>query len=152
MALVLLLPSLPAVNLSAQKASSVNSQASKRMAQAVDRTLKEGIQGKLPPHISTLLGLTKDEECPVVQGVIRSKGRVQGFDLSMLSKTDVVLFVVDEATGNQVLYLTSKTGVLRRVVKVHAGEGQVQKITAEDRKAFETEKQFWLDRLAPVSR
>jgi len=28
--------------------------------------------------------------------------------------------------------------------------GRVQKITSEDRKAFEKEKQFWLDRLAPV--
>jgi hypothetical protein len=61
-----------------------------------------------------------------------------------------VLFVVNEATNNQILYLTSKDGVLRKVIVVEAGTGRVQKITGEDRKAFEKEKQFWLDRLAPL--
>jgi hypothetical protein len=57
---------------------------------------------------------------------------------------------VSEATNDQTLYLTSKEGVLRKVVRVKEGMGRVQKITGEDRKAFEKEKQFWLDRLAPL--
>ena len=120
------------------------------MAEAVDKTLKEGIAAKLPPHISALLGLTKGEECPVMQAVLRNGKQVQGFDVSKANKSDVILFVVDETVNNQVLYLTSRNGVLRKMVKVEAGEGNVRAITAEDRKAFDNEKQFWLSQLAPA--
>ena len=125
-------------------------QARKRMAQAVDKTLQEGLQAKLPPHLSTLLGLSEEQECLVRQGVVRTGTVVQGFDVSTVNKNDVVLFVVDETTNNQTLYLTSKQGVLRKVVSVEEGVGRVRKVTGEDRKAFEKEKQFWLDRLAPA--
>jgi hypothetical protein len=133
----------------AQVRPSPNAQVQKKMAQAVDKTLQEGLHAKLPPHISTLLGLSNEEECPVMQGVVRAGKTVQGFDVSTANKNDVVLFVAHEATHDQTLYLTSKQGVLRKVVVVEQGVGQVQKITGEDRKAFEKERQFWLDRLAP---
>jgi hypothetical protein len=125
-------------------------QTRKRMAQAVNKTLREGLQAKLPPHLSTLLGLSKEEESLVRQGVVRTGKTVQGFDVSTANKNDVVLFVVNEATNDQTLYLASREGILRKVVTVQAGEGEVRRITGEDRKAFEKEKQFWLDRLAPV--
>lgn len=147
-----------AVSLSTMFASAMRAQvkpspsplARKRMAQAVDKTLREGLQAKLPPHLSTLLGLSREEESPVRQGVVRTGKIVQAFDVSTANKNDVVLFVVDEATNDQTLYLTSRQGVLQKVVKVKAGLGQVQGITGEDRKAFAREKQFWLDRLAPA--
>jgi len=120
------------------------------MVQAVDKTLQEGLHAKLPPHLSTLLGLSREQECLVRQGVVRTGKVVQGFDVSTANKNDVVLFVVNETTNDQTLYLTSTEGALRKVVKVEEGAGRVQKVTPEDRKAFEKEKQFWLDRLAPV--
>jgi hypothetical protein len=120
------------------------------MVQAVDKILQEGLHAKLPPHLSTLLGLSKEEECQVMQGVVRTGKVVQGFDVSTANKNDVVLFVVNETTNDQTLYLTSKEGVLRKVVKVEVGVGKVQKITGKDRKAFEKERVFWLDRLTPV--
>jgi hypothetical protein len=122
----------------------------KRMAVAADKTFREGMHGKLPPHISTLLGLSQEEECPVMQGVVRTGEVVQGFDVSIANQKDIVLFVVDEAAKNQTLYLTSPEGTLRKVVAVKAGVGDVARITDNDRKAFAKEKQFWLDRLAPV--
>jgi len=134
----------------AQVGPSSNLQTRKRMVRAVDKTFEEGLDAKLPPHLSTLLGLSNEEECLVIQGVVRTGKMVQGFDVSKANKDDVVLFVVNEATNNQTLYLTSKEGVLRKVVTVEEGVGRVKKITGEDRKAFEKEKQFWLDRLAPV--
>ena len=123
----------------------------KRMARAVDKTLEEGLHAKLPPHLSTLLGLSQEEECEVMQGVVRTREVVQGFDVSTANKNDVVLFVVNERTNDQTLYLTSKEGVLRKVVIVDEGGGRVQEITGQDRTAFEKQKQFWLDRLAPVA-
>ena len=134
----------------AQVGPSSSSQSRKRMARAVDRTLQEGLHAKLPPHISTLLGLSQEEEYLVMQGVVRTGKVVQGFDVSTVNKNDVVLFVANETTNDQTLYLTSREAVLRKVVVVAAGTGRIQKITGEDRKAFEKEKQFWLDRLAPV--
>lgn len=125
-------------------------QARKRMVRAVDKTLQEGLHAKLPPHLSTLLGLSQEKECVVMQGVVRTGEVVQGFDVSTANKNDVVLFVVNEATNGQTLYLTTKEGVLRKVVTVEEGVGRIQKVTGEDRKGFEKEKQFWLDRLAPV--
>jgi hypothetical protein len=135
----------------AQSGPSSSRQERKRMVQAVDKTLQEGLHAKLPPHLSTLLGLSNEEECLVMQGVVRTGKLVQGFDVSTTNKNDVVLFVANETTNNQTLYLTSKEGALRRVVTVEGGVGQVRKITSEDRKAFEKEKQFWFDRLAPVA-
>lgn len=82
--------------------------------------------------------------------MLRTGKVVQGFDVSTANKNDVVLFVVDETVNQQTLYLTSREGALRRIVAVEQGVGRVRKVTAEDRKAFEKEKQFWLDRLAPV--
>jgi len=121
------------------------------MVRAVDKTLQEGLHAKLPPHLSTLLGLSNEKECLVMQGVVRTGKLVQGFDVPTTNKNDVVLFVANETANNQTLYLTSKEGALRKVVTVEEGVGQVRKITSEDRKAFEKEKQFWFDRLAPVA-
>ena len=134
----------------AQVGPSPRPQARNRMVRAVDKTLQEGLHAKLPPHLSTLLGISKEEECHVMQAVVRTGKVVQGFDVSTANKSDVVLFVVTEATNDQTLYLTSKEGVLRKVVTVEQGVGRVQEITSEHRKAFEKEKQFWLDRLAPA--
>ncbi len=145
LAVMMFVPLIPA-----QVGPSPGAQARKRMAQAVEKVLKEGLRAKLPPHLSTLLGLSKEEECQVMQGVVRTGKVVQGFDVPTASKDDVVIFVVDETTNRQTLYLTSKEGVLRKVVKVEAGVGQVQRVTARDRNAFEKEKVFWLNRLAPA--
>ena len=134
----------------AQVGPSPSPQARKRMIRAVNKTLQEGLHAKLPPHLSPLLGVSKEEECLVMQGVVRTGKVVRGFDVSTANINDVVLFVVSETTNDQTLYLTSKEGVLRKVVTVEEGVGRVQNITSEDRKAFEKEKQFWLDRLAPV--
>ncbi len=146
----LLLAAVVLVSAALAQEPSPSPQVRKRVAQAVDKILQEGLRAKLPPHLSTLLGLSKEEECDVMQGVVRTGKVVQGFDVSAANKDDVVIFVVNETTNDQTLYLTSKEGMLRKVVKVEKGVGQVQKITGKDRQAFEKEKVFWLDRLAPV--
>jgi hypothetical protein len=123
-------------------------QVQKQFAQAADKVFKEGIQAKLPPHISTLLGLSTEAECPVMQKVVRTGNVVEGFDVSVDKKEDVVLFVVDETANDQTLYLTSPKGNLRKVVSVKAGVGAEARITNQDKDAFEKAKQSWVDRLA----
>jgi hypothetical protein len=127
------------------------SQAQKRLAQAADATSRNGFHAKLPPHISTLLGLSNEQECPVMQSVVRDGKLVKGFDVSDTNKNDIVLFVVDEAASNQTLYLTSPEGTLRKVVSIKAGVGSVVRTTDDDRKTFQTEKQSWIDRLVPTA-
>ena len=135
---------------SAQTRPSPSPQAQERMVRAVDRTLREGLHAVLPPHLSTLLGISEEKECPVRQGLVRTEKIVQGFDVSTANANDVVLFVVNETANDQMLYLTSRDGALRKVVSVKRGAGAVVRISNEDRKAFEKEKQFWLDHLAPA--
>src|SRR5437762_12913402 len=112
-------------------------QARKRMVQAVDKTLQEGPHAKLPPHLSTLLGLSQEQECPVRQGVVRAGKVVQGFDVSSSNKNDVVLFIVNETTNSQNLYLTSQQGVRLKVVALEEAVGCVQQVTAESREGYE---------------
>jgi len=84
-----------------------------------------------------------------MQGVLRTGSLVQGFDVSVANKDDIVLFVVDETSSEQSLYLTSPAGALRKVVSVKAGDGNVVRVTYDVEKAFEKERQFWLDHLVP---
>ena len=62
----------------------------------------------------------------------------------MANTNDVGLFVVNETTNDQILYLTSREGALWKVVSVKRGIGGVLRISGDDRRAFEKEKQFWL--------
>lgn len=133
-----------------QKPQLPAAQAQGKFAQAAEKVAGEGVQAKLPPHLSTLLGLGKEEDCPVRQRVVRTEKVVQGFDVVVKNRNDIVLFVVDETAKDQTLYLTSPNGTLRKLVAVKAGEGAVARITDRDKKAFEKEKQFWVDQLVPA--
>ncbi|KAA6462105.1 hypothetical protein DYQ86_10830 [Acidobacteria bacterium AB60] len=123
-----------------------------RLTEAAAITAEKGFDAKLPPHISTLLRLTTEQECPVKQSVTRSSNLVQGLDVSVANKNDVILFVVDETTHDQSLYLTGPDGALRRVVKIVKGVGSEVRISDKDRQDFQKEKQYWIDRLVPASK
>ncbi len=118
------------------------------LGMAASSTERAGVEAKLPPHLSTLLGLSNEQECAVKQSVVRTGKMVQGLDVSATNKNDIVLFVVDESAMDQTLYLTSPEGTLRKAVAVKAGIGQVVRVTEKEKTAFQKEKQFWIDRLA----
>ena len=84
-----------------------------------------------------------------MQSAVRTGKRVQGFDVSVTNKNDIVLFVVDESAKDQTLYLTSPEGTLRKAVAVKAGIGEVVRVTEKEKVAFQKERQFWMNRLAP---
>jgi hypothetical protein len=144
-AFVVAVAMLPAAMGQTKPTTPANAQA--KFAQDAERVFQKGVPAKLPPHISTLLGLTREADCPVKQIAVRTGTVVQGFDVSVSNKKDIILFVVDESANDQTLYLTSPTGTLRKLVRVKAGEGAVARITNQDKKAFEKEKQFWVDRM-----
>jgi hypothetical protein len=146
---ILIVPGVIAPAAAGQAQPPPRSHAQGRLALAANKVSREGLEATLPPHISTLLGVSKEQELPVMQSVVRKDHLVQGFDVSVTNKNDIVLFVVDETTNDQNLYLTSPGGTLRKVVSVTAGIGEVVRITSKDQKAFEKETQFWIDRLVP---
>lgn len=117
------------------------------LAAAADNTVQRGFHAELPPHISTLLSLTHEETCAVMQGVLRSNGKTQGIDVTEKNHNDIVIFIVDESTQDQTFYLTSPSGGLRRVLAVTGGVGHVRKPTTEDLEAFKKEKKMWEERL-----
>jgi hypothetical protein len=128
------------------------SPAPRKFAQAADKVFQAGVSAYLPPHLSTLLGLSsKEEPCLVTQNFVRTEKLVQGFDISFVNKDDIVLFVVNETTRDAAYYLTSPRGTLRKVVVVTAGVGSEQRITDKESKEFQKEKRFWLDRLVAVN-
>lgn len=125
------------------------SKVQQRLVVAVNKTLEQGRDAILPPHISHLLGISPDErEVPVKQFAQREEV-IKGFDVSTAKREDIVIFVENRSNKESTFYLTSPPGRVRRVVSVQAGVGHDRAPTAEDISAFESEKQFWLDLLAP---
>ena len=127
------------------------SKAERRLAIAVDRTLTQGRDAILPPHISHLLGISPDEvEVPVKQ-FAQIGEVVKGFEVSIAKHQDIVIFLENRSNKEATFYLTSPFGKVRKVVSVKAGVGHDRPPTPRDKRAFEAEKQFWLDQLAPAT-
>lgn len=118
------------------------------LAAAADVVVQRGFHVELPPHISTLLGLTREQTCAVTQGILRSSGKTQGIDITEKNPDDIVIFIVDDTTQDQTFYLTSRMGALRRLVSVKEGIGHVLTPTKADVEAFQQEKKMWEERLA----
>ncbi len=120
-----------------------------RLATAIDETLEKGHDASLPPTISDLLGISPQrKEVPVKQAVLRGEP-IRGFEVSTEEHNNVVIFVDNRAQKESIFYLTSRTGVLRRVLAVREGVGHPRRPTKDDQVAFNQEKQRWMDELAP---
>jgi len=118
------------------------------LAAVAEATLQKGYDAELPPHVSTLLGLTHEEKCPVKQGLVRAPEMIQGLEVTAKDHNDIVIFLVDETTKDQTFYLTSPTGQLRKVLTVKQGLGQVVRPTKADLEIFEEQKKLWKERVA----
>jgi hypothetical protein len=120
-----------------------------RLARAIDRTLEQGHDAILPPHVSNLLGISpQEQEVPVKQFAVMGEP-IRGFEISTAEQRDIVLFVESREKKESTFYLTSPSGTLRRVLQVTEGVGHPRRPLPADKEAFEKEKQYWLDQLAP---
>ena len=134
----------------------------KRLARVVEFVLQRGKETTLPPNLSSQLGVVsrKAEKCPVKQLTARvTTNLVQAFNVSTENHDDVILFVAHPSANSAehtvnledvTCYLTSPKGILRAVAVAGIGSGGSKPITADDRKDFDKELKFWLDRFAPV--
>jgi hypothetical protein len=132
-----------------QKPSTSNTP--QRFALAVNKTLEQGHDASLPPHISHLLGISPDEQKVPVKQFADMGQTVRGFEVSAEKHDDIVIFVENQAQGESIFYLVSARGSARKVVSIKAGVGYDRVPTAADRKELATEKQYWLDRLVPAT-
>ena len=118
------------------------------LAAAAQAAIDHGVHAELPPHVSTLLGLSTEQKVPILQGVLRSPVQIQGIDVVEKNHEDIVIFTVDISTQEQTYFLTSPSGILRRVLSVKGGVGNVIRPTKTDLEAFQNEKKMWQDRFA----
>jgi len=129
--------------------TSAGSKTTSPLSRAIERTLAEGHDAILPPHVSNLLGISPEEhEVPVKQFVVMGEP-IRGFEVSTAEPNNVVIFVENRAQKQSTFYLTSKRGRLRKVLAVIEGTGYSRQPTKQDQEAFEKEKQRWIDQLAP---
>lgn len=135
--------------LAAQSQKPVAPQAKNSLGSAIDRTLAQGHDAMLPPHVSNLLGISpKEHEVPVKQFVEMGEP-IRGFEISTAEHNNVVIFVESHAQKQSTFYLTSRRGTLRKVLAVIEGVGYARVPTKADRETFEQEKQRWIDALGP---
>jgi hypothetical protein len=118
-----------------------------RFSGAIAKTLAQGRDAVLPPHISHLLGISPAEKEVPVKQFVEMKEDIRGFEVGSLKQDDVVLFVEDRVSHDTTFYLTSPNGKLRRVLAVRGGVGYERAPTQADRKVFEKEKTYWVGRL-----
>ncbi len=134
----------------AGQARSRTSGPGERVARAADTVLGDGLEAKIPPHVSEMLGISAAlKDCPVKQRYQRDGTLVRGFEVSLTNHNDVVLFVADEGAKEQTYYLTSRLGRLRRVLAVREGVGHVWPVNGKQKAAFDKELHFWLARIVP---
>ena len=145
--LLLMLLTVAGVRSPAQ--TSAGSKTSAALARAIDRTLAEGHDAILPPHVSNLLGISPGEHEVPVKQFVQMGELIRGFEISTAEHNNVVMFVENRAQKQTTFYLMSRRGTLRKVLAVIQGTGHPRQSTKQDRETFDNEKQRWVDELAP---
>src|SRR3954471_12000627 len=74
-----------------QKGTSANT--ARRFASAVNKTLQQGHDAFLPPHISHLLGISPDEQKIPVKQFAEMGEIIRGFEVCAARHEDIVIFV-----------------------------------------------------------
>jgi hypothetical protein len=112
----------------------------------VDTVLHEGSSSRLPPHLSVVLGISKEErETAVKQAVVRDGQTVKTFNVCTSKTSDVVIMSYNEQDRSTTAYLTSAAGALRKAVSYRAGAPAEDHPLRETRGDFAKEIKFWID-------
>lgn len=108
------------------------------------RALKEGPSSQLPPHLTSVLGLSGDGQGLAVRQIVSRDGfTVRTFNVGAQAPHRVVVMVADEAAKSTVAYLLTPHGHLRRALQYHAGEAPQELPVATAKSGFAAEVRFW---------
>ena len=118
--------------------------------QLTEQALRDGVDAKLPPILSVVLGIAASEQStPVRQIVVRIEHKVRGFDVCVADHSKLVIFTADESTQTTNMYLLTPAGKLKKAIAYAAGEPARELTAAESRADFARETRYWSDRAHP---
>lgn len=133
--------------LSAQSQKPAPTRTKSPLGSAIDRTVDQGHDAVLPPHVSNLLGISPNEHEVPIKQFVQMGEPIRGFEVSSANHNNVIIFVENRAQKQTMFYLTSRRGGLRKVLSVVEGTGYARVPTKDDKEAFEKEKQRWVEQL-----
>ncbi|HLQ13463.1 MAG TPA: hypothetical protein VK130_09505 [Steroidobacteraceae bacterium] len=111
-----------------------------------------GKEARLPPHVVDVLGLgTHVGGLAVRQLALRNGSEVRAFNVSTENSVDIVIFDYDEATKSSQMFLLTPAGKLRRAITFIAGGESHSLATAEGRRRFKPQLDYWLAILRSAS-
>ncbi len=108
------------------------------------RALSEGPTAQLPPHLTAVLGLSRDSDGLAVRQLVSRDGfTVRTFNVGARAPHRIVVMVADEAARLTVAYLVTPHGHLHRALQYHAGEAPQELSAAAAQPGFAAEVRFW---------
>ena len=114
------------------------------LAERIDQALQSGVDAKISPNLSLVLGLAKsDEATPVKQFVYREGSHVRTFNVCAADHKKIVLLTVDEQTRTTTAFLISPKGNLRKAVSYTAGAASALLASDAAQLALRPELEFW---------
>lgn len=127
--------------------------ASRALDDLVAAVLRNGPDGRLPPHLSLVLGIgTGATPVAVKQAVLRERSEMRVFNVCVANHDDIVILRTDESEHNTKAFLLSRSGKLRSAVYYHAGEQPRRIPVTQAGAGAAAEVKFWTvpARLAPA--
>jgi hypothetical protein len=110
----------------------------------IEHAVASGVDAKLPPVLSVVLGVTSREQAtPVRQIVVHADRKVRTFNVCASDHNKLVLASVDEQTQVTTAFLVSPKGNLRKGVAYTAGNPAELLSDEAARPALARELEYW---------
>jgi hypothetical protein len=114
------------------------------LPELIEHAVTAGVDAKLPPVLSVVLGVASREQAtPVRQIVVRAESKVRTFNVSASDHSKVVLLWVDEQAQATMAFLVSPKGNLRKAVAYTAGSPAEVLSNETARPALARELEYW---------
>ena len=113
-----------------------------------DAVVKDGKKGTFHGGISTLLGLTENNEpLPIKQKKVEERDLIRIVNVSNRNKEDMIIGHRAKDNSAATLYRTSPAGTLVKAISFKKDTGYSEIPKADARAGFEKESSFWAGRL-----
>jgi hypothetical protein len=112
----------------------------------VHAVVENGLDARLPAHLSVILGVAPVERATAVkQAVIRDGHTVHTFNVSVTNHGDVVMLTHDDQSLATKAYLVSAAGELRKAVSYQPGAPADERTPLAAGSDFSGELKFWTE-------
>jgi hypothetical protein len=112
----------------------------------IDAVVKDGLDARLPAHLSVVLGVAAvEQKTAVKQAVIHDGHTVRTFNVCVTNHDDVVILTHNDQSRATKAYLVSAAGELRKAVSYQPGAPANERTLADARSDFSGELKFWTE-------